>query len=161
MLLKIQVLHNKNKTPVLETYIPAVLGVKPQRVWYLFWLFFKIGLCSVQPYHSKVLGESFPLMWLNIVLHWKTAKIRTTLVTKIGLRSPKRYCVSTQQPLDLLFAHVTRRWRGKPRHVMSRIRWTDWARCWPSRTHTSWGGVKRSGAGNRKEARLGPRTLFH
>jgi len=28
-------------------------------------------LTNVQPYHSKGLGESFPLMWLNIGLSWK------------------------------------------------------------------------------------------
>jgi len=32
----------------------------------VFWLFFKIAY--VQPYHSKGLGESFPLMWLKIGL---------------------------------------------------------------------------------------------
>ena len=37
--------HSKNKTPVLGDDIP-VLGVKRKRGWYLFWLFFKIGLCS-------------------------------------------------------------------------------------------------------------------
>jgi len=31
----------------------------------------------VQPYHSKGLGESFPLIWLNIGLCWKITKIRT------------------------------------------------------------------------------------
>ena len=37
--------HNKNKTPVLGNAIP-VLGVKRKPGWYVFWLFFEIGLCS-------------------------------------------------------------------------------------------------------------------
>jgi len=39
------VAHSKNKTPVLGNAAP-VLGMKPKRGWYVFWLFFKIGLCS-------------------------------------------------------------------------------------------------------------------
>jgi len=35
---------------------------------------------SVQPHHSKVRRESFPLMWLNIGLSWKITKIRATPV---------------------------------------------------------------------------------
>jgi len=38
-------LRSKNKTPVLGNAIP-ILGVKPKRGCYVFWLFFKIGLCS-------------------------------------------------------------------------------------------------------------------
>jgi len=30
---------------VMGNAIP-VLGVKPKREWYVFWLFFKVGLCS-------------------------------------------------------------------------------------------------------------------
>ena len=35
----------RNNTPVLGNPIP-VLGVKPKRGYYVFWLFFKIGACS-------------------------------------------------------------------------------------------------------------------
>jgi len=35
----------KTKYPVLGIAVP-VLGVKSKRGWYVFWLFFKIGLCS-------------------------------------------------------------------------------------------------------------------
>jgi len=37
--------YSKNKSPVSGNAIP-VLGVKPKRGWYVFWLFFKIDLCS-------------------------------------------------------------------------------------------------------------------
>ena len=36
-----------------------VLGVEPKRGWFVFWLFFNIGLCSAISF--KGLGESFPL----------------------------------------------------------------------------------------------------
>jgi len=61
--------HSQNKTPILGKAKP-VLRVKLKRGWYVFWIFFKIGL-YVQPYHSKGLGESFPLMWLKIGLCFK------------------------------------------------------------------------------------------
>ena len=38
-------LQCKNKTPVLKNALP-VLGVKSKRGCYVFWLLFKIGLCS-------------------------------------------------------------------------------------------------------------------
>jgi len=38
------------------------------------WLFFKMSLLYVQPYHSKGLGESFSLIWLNIGLSRKWPK---------------------------------------------------------------------------------------
>jgi len=37
--------QSKDKTPVLGKALPF-LGVKPKREWYVFWLFFRIGLCS-------------------------------------------------------------------------------------------------------------------
>jgi len=40
-----QCLHSKNKNPVLGNAIP-VLGVKPKRGLYVFWLFFKVGTFS-------------------------------------------------------------------------------------------------------------------
>ena len=37
--------HSKNETPVLGSSAP-VKGVKLKLGWFVFWLFFKIGLCS-------------------------------------------------------------------------------------------------------------------
>jgi len=39
------VVHSENKSPVSGSFTP-VLGVKLKRDWYVFWLFFKIDLCS-------------------------------------------------------------------------------------------------------------------
>jgi len=41
--------HLKNNAPVLGNAIP-VLGVKPKWGWYVFWLFFQIGLCSAMSF---------------------------------------------------------------------------------------------------------------
>jgi len=38
-------IRSKNKTPFWGNAIP-VFGVETKRVWYVFWLFFRIGLCS-------------------------------------------------------------------------------------------------------------------
>jgi len=39
-------LHSQNKISVMGNSLP-VLGMKPKRGWWnLFWLYFKIGLCS-------------------------------------------------------------------------------------------------------------------
>ena len=63
---------------------------------YLFWVWDRkvggtyLGYFSwyayVQPYHLKGLGESFPLMWLNIGLCQKITKIRTTPFLVSGLK---------------------------------------------------------------------------
>jgi len=60
--------HRKKQNHVLGNAKP-VLRVKLKRGWYVFWWFFTMA--HVQPYHSKGLGESFTLMWLNIGLCWK------------------------------------------------------------------------------------------
>jgi len=71
-------LHRKYKTSFWE--MPPVLGVKPKRGCYLLvWLYFKVGI-YVQPHLLKGLGESFPLMWLNIGLCWKISKCALPLL---------------------------------------------------------------------------------
>ena len=39
--------HSKNKTPVIGSCIPVGCETKTR---YVFWLFFKIGLCSATPF---------------------------------------------------------------------------------------------------------------
>jgi len=45
--------HSKNKTPVSGREFFTVLGVKLKWQWYVFWLFFKIGLCSATSMESS------------------------------------------------------------------------------------------------------------
>jgi len=78
-------LHSTNKTPFW-------------RMLYLFWVWNQNGgdtyfgyfsrQVYVQPYHSKGLGESFSLMWLNIGLSWKIREQCVfRLFFKVGLCS--------------------------------------------------------------------------
>jgi len=52
-------------------YALPVLGVKPKRGWYVFWLFFKIDLCSVKPMESSRrdlsndMAEHMPILKTN------------------------------------------------------------------------------------------------
>jgi len=55
--------QNKNKAPVLMSSV-AFLGCKTKTGLVRFFL----RQAFVQPYHVKGLGESFPLMWLNVCL---------------------------------------------------------------------------------------------
>ena len=57
-------IHSENETPVMGNAIP-VLGVKPDGSY----LGYFSRYAYVQPHHLKGLGESFPLMWLNVGLH--------------------------------------------------------------------------------------------
>jgi len=59
--------HSKNKTPVLGNAI-RVLDVKLKAGVERILVIFQDRSTYVQPYHSKGLGESFPLMWLNVGL---------------------------------------------------------------------------------------------
>jgi len=61
-------LHNKENTWLREL---SVLGEKIKRGQYVFNYFSRY----VQPRNWKGLGESFPLIWLNIGIPWKITKI--------------------------------------------------------------------------------------
>jgi len=69
--LKIPREYTVKTKPRLENVI-LVSGVKPKLGWCVFWLFFKIGLCSAVSFQRS-------RRWLNIGRYWKITKIRTTL----------------------------------------------------------------------------------
>jgi len=50
--IEILLLYSKYKTPFRGSFVP-VLGVKPKRGWYVFWLFFNIDQCSATSLESS------------------------------------------------------------------------------------------------------------
>jgi len=80
--------HSKNKTPVVGNAIP--LGVKPKQVWYVFWLFLKIGPCS-----AVSLKRSRRELSINVAEHRSMLKIyrntlypRFSFIPKTGIAFP-------------------------------------------------------------------------
>jgi len=71
-------IHSKNKICVLGNAIP-VLGMKPKQGVVLFWLFFKVDLCSALSFKRYRRELSFDEAE-HVGLSLKMTKIRTTPV---------------------------------------------------------------------------------
>jgi len=83
--------HSKNKTPVSGNAIP-VLGVKPKRGRYVFWLFFKIGLCSAISFKRSRRELS-----IDVAEHRSTLKNYQIRTTPVLVSYPKQIYYSPKK----------------------------------------------------------------